>query len=341
MMFSAAACLVIVSALATTTAPSSPPTLDAVNAAFVEHAAQAAPRDVAMMLELTWRERGADFDAAAFIPNALSAMNDAFQEARAAFVGGDMERAAARFEPLMQAADPYLAANAAALRMAALAQLQQWARFDAALADASTEVLEQHTPIAAEIALLSVFSSIRGSRMSEAARRATGLLERYADAPESVRLAAQQLLQQLESGGLAKLDAAREHMLSASGGLIESRAGDQVQAAQERAIALLDELIEQAQQQENQQRQQQQQQQQASASASGAASGAPAGASTERTGAGEIGELRAPAPILPGESWGELPPAEREAILQDLRERAPARYRTLVEQYYRALAEEE
>ena len=38
--------------------------------------------------------------------------------------------------------------------------------------------------------------------------------------------------------------------------------------------------------------------------------------------------------------WGKLPDAERDKILQSLRDRFPSRYRELVEQYYRALAED-
>ena len=42
----------------------------------------------------------------------------------------------------------------------------------------------------------------------------------------------------------------------------------------------------------------------------------------------------------PGDTWGAMPPAERERILQALRESFPARYRRLVEQYYEQLAKQ-
>ena len=57
-------------------------------------------------------------------------------------------------------------------------------------------------------------------------------------------------------------------------------------------------------------------------------------------GAGRIGDLRPTEKVDPGEMWGKLPPAEREKLLQSLRERFPSRYRELVEQYYRTLAED-
>jgi acyl-CoA reductase-like NAD-dependent aldehyde dehydrogenase len=55
---------------------------------------------------------------------------------------------------------------------------------------------------------------------------------------------------------------------------------------------------------------------------------------------GEAGEdsLRASQRVKPGESWGAMAPAERERILQALRDNFPARYRQLVEQYYEQLA---
>lgn len=42
----------------------------------------------------------------------------------------------------------------------------------------------------------------------------------------------------------------------------------------------------------------------------------------------------------PGQAWGAMKPAERERIIQLLKDRFPDRYRRLVEQYYRELAKE-
>ena len=52
----------------------------------------------------------------------------------------------------------------------------------------------------------------------------------------------------------------------------------------------------------------------------------------------EEGSMRAARRANPGEMWGSMPPAERERILQALRESFPSRYRQLVEQYYEELA---
>ena len=53
------------------------------------------------------------------------------------------------------------------------------------------------------------------------------------------------------------------------------------------------------------------------------------------TGKTQLGDLPQ---ANPGDAWGAMPPAEREQILQALRDNFPRRYRKLVEQYYEELA---
>lgn len=42
--------------------------------------------------------------------------------------------------------------------------------------------------------------------------------------------------------------------------------------------------------------------------------------------------------LPPDESWGDLPPAERQAVLQQITRDLPAHYREVVEAYFRRLA---
>ena len=101
---------------------------------------------------------------------------------------------------------------------------------------------------------------------------------------------------------------------------------------------MLDALIEEAQQRE--------QSQSGSGSGGGGGSGNNGGRSPSnpmqqsmlpggRGQEGSLGEMRR---ASPGEVWGTMPPAERERVLQALRESFPARYRQLVEQYYEEMA---
>jgi hypothetical protein len=115
---------------------------------------------------------------------------------------------------------------------------------------------------------------------------------------------------------------------------------ERVRDRQEDILAMLDKLIEQQQQKE--------QQGGGGKGGPGQRSQGPAqprGQGREKSeapgGSGKIGELHRAAQAVPGQAWGDLPPAERERILQSIRERFPSRYRRLVEQYYRNLAEEE
>lgn len=55
-------------------------------------------------------------------------------------------------------------------------------------------------------------------------------------------------------------------------------------------------------------------------------------------GPGGIGDLHAGKDN--GKKWGELPPKERERIMQSMTEGFPAHYQTVLERYYRRLAEE-
>jgi hypothetical protein len=56
------------------------------------------------------------------------------------------------------------------------------------------------------------------------------------------------------------------------------------------------------------------------------------------SGNGEIGDLVNPGDG--GKDWGQLTPRERDRILQSMTEGFPPEYRTVLERYYRRLAEE-
>ena len=56
-------------------------------------------------------------------------------------------------------------------------------------------------------------------------------------------------------------------------------------------------------------------------------------------GPGGIGDLHAPRPG--GKQWGDLPPHQRDRILQSLENGFPAHYQRILERYYRRLAEEQ
>lgn len=72
--------------------------------------------------------------------------------------------------------------------------------------------------------------------------------------------------------------------------------------------------------------------------ASGANPTRPLNAAAIVGGPGGIGDLRSPRDS--NKKWGELPPHERDRILQSMTEGFPASYQRVLERYYRQLAEE-
>jgi hypothetical protein len=115
---------------------------------------------------------------------------------------------------------------------------------------------------------------------------------------------------------------------------------------QNRIVALLDKLIEEAEKQ--QQKPCCKSPQKAAAgktqmSPSGQAnvpSQTPMGDSYLPGGTGEAGQQQEAEEARPGEVWGNMPPRERKKILQSLQQSFPARYRQLIEQYYTQLGKE-
>jgi hypothetical protein len=104
--------------------------------------------------------------------------------------------------------------------------------------------------------------------------------------------------------------------------------GKPTQAAQKKVVGKLDVLIKRLEEE--------------AAAGRGGASGSnpsrPLNDSTIIGGPGGIGDLHAARKN--GKQWGELPPHQREKIVQSLTEGFPAHYQKILERYYKRLAEE-
>ncbi len=105
--------------------------------------------------------------------------------------------------------------------------------------------------------------------------------------------------------------------------------GDATQETQAAIVKKLDALIEQLEREL----------QAGAGSGSGANPQRPLQDSMIIGGPGGIGDLRTPREL--GKNWGELPPKERERILQSLTEGFPPHYQRILEHYYRRLAAEQ
>jgi hypothetical protein len=108
-----------------------------------------------------------------------------------------------------------------------------------------------------------------------------------------------------------------------------ARAGKKVRDEEDQVIAKLEKMI------EEKEKQQQQQQQQ------GAGSSAPSSPMQDST----PGQLKGPGEVDPKDigkkdGWGNLPPKERQEVLQQIGRELPAHFRETIEEYFKRLAED-
>ena len=104
--------------------------------------------------------------------------------------------------------------------------------------------------------------------------------------------------------------------------------GEPVQDAQKQIVTKLDKLIEELEKESEQMR----------GGTSNANPTRPMNDSMIKGGPGGIGDLHAARKN--GKQWAELPPHERERIVQSMTEGFPAHYQKILERYYKRLAEE-
>ena len=163
-------------------------------------------------------------------------------------------------------------------------------------------------------------------------------LDDYPDAPARYRRAMEQmkteLVQEWESP-LYDLAGRMNHVASKIKG---GDTGKETQGKQKEIVSIIEELIKNAEQQENQ----------GNGSGKGGGGGPPRGnqkSSSPATqsklpsGASRVGKLGKKPRTKAGDKWGEMRDKEREEVLQALKEKFPDRYRELLEQYHKALAD--
>jgi hypothetical protein len=295
-------------------------------------------------VRMAWEVDYRDAAPESFIPDALARVYPVFGEALSLFDQGFTAESVEPFRSLMAAGDPYLAANAAYFYIRALAELGRYEELSNEAAGLSHEQIRGYTPYGDQLRFVLAAADTQNLLFDAAAKALEQQAADGVDAPELVARAARQLAVELDRVRMGTLDEVALTMRYVRTRLDVPDTSHRVRDREQQIIDLLDKLIEEAEQQEHkggggggkaggdpQPRDGQGQ---------GPSSGQPAEDSQERNGPGRIGDLHAAPRIEPGEFWGKLPPDERERILQSIRERFPSRYRELVEQYYRSLAEE-
>ncbi len=318
---------------------------------FVEHmqAAEGVKAAARKVIAEQWQKRRDAEDAEAFLAEALAVLSGDFKDGLAAYESGDYATAAAAMAGLAKSGDPYLSANAAVFEARALVEAE---RLDAAqkrltkLLENETS-LRRHTLHAADARFLIAYCAKHNLQYDAAVEALESFVRDYPQAPERLRAAARQMLQELKLRKPDGLGDVADLMAYAGRRLGHHVADDSVTDKQARAVALLDALIKECEDKECKGGQCKSCKGKGckKCGGSGKASGnnipsSPARESTLPGGKARIGELRRTV-ARPGEEWGKMPEAERERVLQAIQKHFPTRYRELVEQYYKQLAKQQ
>ena len=312
---------------------------------FVEHVARddAVPPEAAKLIQQAWAEcEGCDGDE--FVTQGLAVLSEGFRAGLDAYQAGHHEQAARVMASLRDSEDPFIGVHAAAYEIKALVAadqlLEALERIEAAMADGG-ERLTKYTYLASEIAFLQGFALLSDLQYAEADQAFRSFLADFPDASQRLVISAEQMLLELQNRQPERIGEVVDLMDFAARRLALRDTGERVRTRQERVIELLDQLIEEAEQQE--------QSSSSSSSGGGGSRGGQGGSNSQQPsnpmqqsqlpgGPGSQGELNRAPRANPAEMWGAMPPAERERILQALRDSFPSRYRRLVEQYYEELA---
>lgn len=280
----------------------------------------------------TWLERKGEDDPEAFVSEALAVLSEPFRRGLEAFEQEEYESAHALMDGLSAAPDPYLISTAGYFSVRSLVQLSRLEDAQAAVERMTARPfeLEHFTPYAADLAFLRAYCQLHNLHYDEAVTSLRRFAQQFPNAPARLALTAQQLLIELEGRQPGQVSDVADLMIYAGRRLGHADSGDRPQQRQAEAIALLDELIEEAENREK-----------GGGGSGGSGSRAPSnpmgrsqlpGGWTGKTQLGDLPQAN------PGDAWGAMPPAEREEILQSLQQRFPSRYRQLVEQYFEELA---
>lgn len=318
---------------------------------FIGHLAGAAmfPESAREAVTEAWKGHRADDAPQDFLTAALAMLSERFREGFEALDEADYEKADGAFRALLNAEDPYLSLHAGVLLGHSLVEQDRLDEAEEILAGlvARGDALYEQTFHEPEVDFLLGYAQLSNLRYDAARETLERFKQKHPDAPERFRLPARQMLQELAIRQPESLGEVSDLMTYSGRRLRHGQIGEPVRVSQIRAIELLNKLIEEAEDREQGncdsdceggggggggQGQ--------SGGSAGGAPGAPAEESSLPGGEGRIGELRRSPTARPGEMWGQMPPHERERILQSLRQDFPSQYRQLVEQYYRQLAKE-
>lgn len=300
------------------------------------------PADATKLIRETWAGCE-DCDPDEFLTQGLTLLSPTFRDALDAYDAGQFGRCAEICGELRADGNPFLAAHATAYEIKALVGQEKLLEAGARIEElygsaAAVQRLSAYSYLAPEVSFLRGFCLLSDLRYEEAERALSTFVDEYPNASQRLMVAGQQMLAELRNRQAGRIGEVVDLMHYSGRRLTHGDTGEPVRERQQRILDILDRMIEDAQQQES------------SSSSSSSGGGGQQGSSGKNSpstpmqdsmlpgGQPAEGPLQAGRKVNPGEAWGAMPPAERERILQALRDNFPSRYRQLVEQYYEELA---
>ncbi|HTN74397.1 MAG TPA: hypothetical protein VL096_04090 [Pirellulaceae bacterium] len=259
----------------------------------------------------------------------------------------NLDMAQEKFSKLSTAADPYLATDATFF-LARTYMLQE--KFEEALpllAKVQTKNAEysvQH----GDALFLTGLCEARLLKRKEAIATFTKFDKEYPDAPERMRIGAWRMLQQLQLVQDGTIIDVADRMEFSRRKLILQDSGKQTQTEQKKIVDMLAKLIEEAEEKESQGQGSGSGQGRKPSSGGGESPGNQpgqgSGGQTGGQGSGsdksresdQVNRLRRTGPES---GWSKLRDRERDQVFSALKEKYPARYEKLVEQYYKSFEE--
>jgi hypothetical protein len=208
------------------------------------------------------------------------------------------------------------------------------------LVDESLEVLKDVAPDhVADPATLLFYQAVGQHRLlkkDECLAAVTKLLEREAELPRRYVTLARLMEADIKPLKVDSLDEIARLMEDVRRRLALARAGKAVRDEEDQIVAKLEKMIEELEKQRQQQQQQQQQQR----------AGNPRGKRPNNPlDDSRAAELKAPGEVDPKnlgkkDGWGNLPPKQRQEVLQQIGRELPAHFRETIEEYFKRLAQD-
>ncbi len=298
------------------------------------------PADARSLIRETW-SKCQDCDGEEFLTQALTLASESFRKVLDAYDDDEYAQSANMANQLGRSKNLFVATYAKVYEIKALVAREQILEAGARIADLTADGgsdLENYTYASAEIAFLKGFCLLGALEYGLAAETLDGFLRDYPDAPQRLTISARQMLAELTNLELGEIGEVVDLMGFSRRRLRDADSGESLQEKQQRILDLLDRLVKDAEKAEKSSRKKQQ-----SSGGSGSqnkSKQSQRGAQESQLPGGKMkdGVLRNSPRANPAEMWGAMPPAERERVLQALRDSFPRRYRQLVEQYYEELA---